>query len=169
MIYIIPALICISITLSIFKKRDVYSDFIDGARDGFEILRSIIPPMIAISVAAQMLKVSGAPDMLYNAVYPVCAAIGFPKEVIPLVIVRPLSGSGAAGILNGILKDSGADSRAGLIASVINGSTETTFYCMCVYFSMTRVKNTLKALPCAVIGDITGVIMAVIMVNLLFF
>lgn len=167
--YIIPVFVFVSIFVALIKNCDVYSDFIDGAENGFEILKSIIAPIIAISVAVEMLKASGAMDMLFSAVYPLCNAVGFPKEVIPMVIVRPLSGSGSVGVLTSILNTYGADSRAGILASVINGSTETTFYCLCVYFSMTRVKNNLKALPCAIIGDITGIITATIMVNLLKF
>lgn len=87
-----------------------------------------------------------------------------PAEVIPLVLIRPVSGSGAIGVLSGILNDCGADSVAGRLASVICGSTETTFYCIAVYFAKTRVKYVKRAVPCAIIGDIAGVAAAVLAV-----
>lgn len=167
--YIIPAMLFSVILMSLFLKKPVYEQFIEGASDGLLIIKSILPPILAIMVAVEMLRASGAFSMLFNLIAPVFSRLGAPYEILPLVLVRPLSGSGATGIFSDILNTYGADSEIGKIASVINGSTETTFYCLAVYFSKTRVKNTLRAIPCAVIGDITGIIVGILVIKLLNF
>lgn len=167
--YIIPFLLCAVLTAALIKKQPVYEQFIDGAGDGLKMLARILPPIIAVITAVYMMRASGLLDWLLTLIEPVTSRIGIPREVMPLAIIRPLSGSGAAGVFADILKTYGADSEIGKIASVINGSTETTFYCLCVYFSMTRVKNNLKVIPCALIGDMTAIVAGVLAIKLLNF
>ena len=167
--YIIPLMLFVVLLAAIFRKQPVYEQFIDGAADGLQMLVRIVPPVIAVVTAVYMMRASGLLDWALHFISPVTDFIGIPSEVMPLAIIRPLSGSGAMGVFADILNQYGADSDIGKIASIICGSTETTFYCLCVYFSMTRVKNNLKVIPCALIGDLTGIIVGVLTVKLLNF
>ena len=167
MIYVIPAVIAIVLTVSLAKKMPSYELFIDGEEEGMKIVAGIFPPLVAVLTAAYMLRASGTLDIIISFLAPVTKLI--PAEVMPLALIRPLSGSGAIGILTEILNTHGADSEIGRIASVIMGSTETTFYCLCVYFAKTRVKHNLKAVPFAAAGDIVGIITAVILIKLVNF
>lgn len=162
MIYITPSIIMIIIIFALSRKKAVYSDFIDGAGEGLMLLKDIFPPLVAVLTAAAMLRGSGAMDAAIKFISPVTEKLGLPPEVMPLIMIRPISGSGAIGVLSGILNEYGADSLTGRLASVICGSTETTFYCIAVYFAKTRVKNVWRAIPCAVIGDIVGIAAAVL-------
>ena len=163
MIYVIPAIILIILIVALAKKLPSYELFIDGAQEGMKIVLGIFPPLVAVLTAAYMLRASGTLDLIISLLSPVTKYI--PAEVMPLALIRPLSGSGAIGILTEILNVHGADSEIGRIASVIMGSTETTFYCLCVYFAKTRVKHNLKAVPFAAAGDIVGIVMAVILIR----
>ncbi len=165
--YITPAIIIIIIMTALIRKKAVYNDFIEGAAGGIRLLADIFPPLIAMLTAAAMLKASGAMDIAINFISGFADKTGLPSEVIPLVLIRPVSGSGAVGVLSGILNEYGADSLPGRLASVICGSTETTFYCLAVYFSKTRVKYIKRAVPCAVIGDLTGIAAAVFALRVL--
>lgn len=167
MIYITPSIIMLIIIFALSRKKAVYSDFIDGAGDGLMLMKDIFPPLVAVLTAASMLKASGAMDGLIGIISPITEKIGLPSEVMPLVMIRPISGSGAIGVLSEILNDYGADSVIGRLASVICGSTETTFYCIAVYFAKTRVKNVRRAVPCAVVGDIAGIAAAVLAVRIM--
>lgn len=164
--YIIPAFLALIFCVSLFKKKPSYELFIEGASDGLRIVIKILPPILAVMTSVYMLRASGAFDMLINFISPLTDKIGLPQGVLPLCLIRPLSGSGAIGILTDTLNQYGADSVTGKIASVICGSTETTFYCLCVYLSSTRVKNSLKAVPCAVFGDIIGIIMGIVTIKM---
>ncbi len=164
MIYIIPAVIAIVLIVSLAKRLPSYELFIDGAEEGMKIVAGIFPPLVAVLTAAYMLRASGTLDLIISFLSPITGFI--PAEVMPLALIRPISGSGAIGILSEILNTHGADSEIGRIASVIMGSTETTFYCLCVYFAKTRVKHNLKAVPFAAAGDIVGILMAVILIKL---
>lgn len=165
--YITPIIIAAIVTFAMLRKREVYGDFTAGAGEGVRLLFDIFPPLVAMLTAAAMLKASGALDIAIGFIAPAAEKIGLPAEVMPLVLIRPVSGSGAIGVLSGILNENGADSLAGRLASVICGSTETTFYCLAVYFSKTRVKKIKRAIPCAVIGDLTGIAAAVFALRVL--
>lgn len=159
--YITPALIVLVIVGALFKKRPVYGDFIDGAADGLVLIKDIFPPLTAMLVGAAMLKASGAMDIMLRFLAPIAERTGLAEGVLPLVLIRPVSGSGSVGVLSDILNRYGADSLTGRMASVICGSTETTFYCLAVYFAKTRVKSVKRAVPAAMIGDIAGIAAAV--------
>ena len=167
MIYITPSIIMLIIIFALSRKNAVYSDFIDGAGSGLTLIKDIFPPLVAVLTAASMLRASGAMDAFISFLSPVTEKIGLPPEVMPLVMIRPISGSGAIGVLSEILNDYGADSMIGRLASVICGSTETTFYCIAVYFARTRARSVKRAVPCAIIGDIAGIGAALAAVRLL--
>ena len=118
-------------------------------------------------LAVGMLRGSNALDGLVSLIAPLTEYLGFPPECAPLALLRPVSGSGALSLLEGVFKDYGPDSFIGKVASVMMGSTETTFYTLVVYFEATRVKNTRHALPCALAGDLTAAIMSCVMVRLM--
>lgn len=164
MIYVIPAIIVLVLITALRKKLPVYEIFIEGVGEGMKIVMGIFPPLLAVLTAAYMLRASGALDMLVSLLSPIKNII--PAEVMPLALIRPLSGSGAIGILSEILNTYGADGAVGRLASVIMGSTETTLYCLCVYFAKTRVKHNLRAVPFAVIGDLAGILTASILIML---
>ena len=165
--YIIPAFISLILIFSLKKKEHAYELFCDGAGEGMKIAAGIFPALLAILTAAAMLRASGAIEMLCNFIMPITDKLGIPSEVVPLILLRPVSGSGSLGMLSDILNRFGADSIEGTLASVICASTETTFYCIMVYYSATRTKSTLKAVPCAIIGDIAGILGAVLAVRFL--
>lgn len=167
MIYVIPAIIAFVLIYSLVKRLPSYEIFISGAEDGMKIVLGIFPPLVAVLTAAYMLRASGTLDLLVSLLSPVKNLI--PAEVMPLALIRPISGSGATGILAEILSVHGADSLIGRLASVIMGSTETTFYCLCVYFAKTRVKHNMRAIPFAAVGDIVGILTAAILIKLLNF
>ena len=150
MIYVIPLIISLVLITAMIKKLPSYELFIDGAEDGMKIVSGIFPPLVAVLTAAYMLRASGTLDLIVSLLSPITNLI--PAEVMPLALIRPISGS-----------------DVGRIASVIMGSTETTFYCLCVYFAKTRVKHNLKAVPFAAIGDIVGILTAAILIKLVKF
>lgn len=167
--YIIPLMIFLIILSALLRKKPAYEIFIEGAGDGMKIAADIFPPLLAVLTASHMLTASGAIDMIIKTLSPVISFFHIPPEVMPLALIRPVSGSGALGILTDILNRFGADGDIGKIASVIMGSTETTFYCLCVYFAKTKVKYAWRAIPCALIGDITGILIGVFIIKLGFF
>lgn len=162
---IVPSLIALILIVSAVKRKNTYENFIIGAEEGMKIAAGIFPPLVGILSAAYMLRASGAIDMLINFIAPVTDFLHIPKEVMPLAMLRPVSGSGSLGILSELLNTYGADSKIGRTASVIMGSTETTFYCLCVYLANTRAKYTHRVIPCAVIGDVVGILMAVFLIR----
>ncbi len=164
--YVIPSVIAAVIIFALKTRTDAYAAFTEGAADGLRTVVKILPSLLAVITAAQMLRVSGAIDMIIRFISPVTDFLHIPPEVMPLALIRPVSGSGSLGILADILNTFGADSKQGMIASVIMGSTETTFYCLCVYFAGTKVKYTRRVIPCAVISDIIGILAGVWIINL---
>lgn len=167
-VYIIPAIMAFILICALRKKVPVYSVFIDGAEDGMKTVLGIFPCMLAILTAVAMLRASGALDMLIGLLAPLTRALQIPDTVMPLALIRPVSGSGALGILTDILKTNSPDSAAGRIASVMMGSTETTFYTLMVYFQRTKVKYTKRAVPAAVFGDIVGILASVLACKIFF-
>lgn len=166
--YIIPVLIAFILIFGIIKRVDVFSAFVEGAEEGLRTAAGLIPVLVCLLVCIAMFKASGAVDALTRLLAPITGFFGFPEECTPLILLRPVSGSGALAIFEGILFDVGPDSFAGRVASVMMGSTETTFYTVAVYFSAVGVKNTRYAIPAALLGDMTGWIASAATVLLLF-
>lgn len=165
---IIPIVILLILILGIIKKAPVFDTFLEGAKEGLVSTYKIAPSLIGLIVAINMLKASGALDALTGLISPVTQFLGFPEEVLPLALLRPFSGGGSTAILNQILKDYGPDSFAGRCASVMAGSTETTFYAITVYYGSVGVKKILHTVPAALCADLTGMLMSVLCVRFFF-
>ena len=159
--YILPIMIIFIIVISQARHQNTYDVFLEGASDGLELLKTIFPPLLGVMTASSMLRASGAMELFSSFASPVMERIGMPSEVLPIALLRPVSGGGSLGLLSDILKTYGADSLAGRSASVIMGATETTFYCVSVYFAKTRVKSTAKVLMIALICDAVSAFTAV--------
>lgn len=161
----IPLLLAGIPLLAVARRVKVYPAFVEGAKGGFETAVRIIPPLVAIFVALGMLRASGAMDALAVALAPVTDAIGIPPSVLPLVLVRPLSGGAANGVVADVLRSDGPGSYAGRLASVMAGSTETTFYVLAVYLGAVGVTRYRQALPAALLADLAGFAAAVVVVT----
>jgi len=152
----------------LYKKVPVYESFVDGAKEGFEVAVRIIPYLVAILFAIGMFRASGAMDFLVETLRPVLGLIGFPAEVLPMAIVRPLTGSGSAGIVVDMINQFGEDSIFVKMAATMFGSTETTFYVIAVYFGAINIRETRHAVPAGLFADLVGVLASVYVVKLLF-
>jgi spore maturation protein B len=150
------------------RKVKVYPAFLEGAKDGFQTGVRVIPPLVAVMVALGLLRASGALDLVAGALAPVLGPLGVPASVLPLAVIRPLSGGGALGVVGDVLRAEGPDSYAGRLVSVMAGSTETTFYVLAVYFGAAGVTRYRHALPAALLADLAGMAAAVVVVRLLF-
>lgn len=158
--YVVPAVIVFVVVFGALKKVDLFDVFGMGAREGISSLISIAPSLIGLVIAVNMLEASGFFDIVSNLLSPVCSFLGIPPEVVPLGLMRPVTGSGSFAILNNIFEKYGADSIVGRTASVIAGSTETTFYAIAVYFGSVGIKKTRHTVPAALTADILGILFA---------
>jgi spore maturation protein B len=159
---IIPIIIGIVVINGMLKGVKVYECFVEGAKDGISICIKIMPYLLAMILAVSVFRESRAMDYFIKLVKPIVSIIGLPPELVPLAVVKPLSGSGAMGIFAETLKKYGPDSYIGLVASIMMGSTETIFYTITVYYGAVNIKKIRHTLIAAVFADITAIIMAVI-------
>jgi spore maturation protein B len=164
----VPLLVAGIPAWALARRVRVYPAFLEGAKEGFETAVRIIPPLVAVVVALGMLRASGALDGVARLLAPVTDRLGLPASVVPLVLVRPLSGGGALGVVGDVLRAEGPDSYAGRLASVMAGSTETTFYVLAVYFGAAGVTRYRQALPAALLADLAGFAAAIAVVRLVF-
>ncbi len=164
----IPVLLAGIPVVALARRVKVYPAFVEGAKQGFETAVRIIPPLVAILVALGMLRASGAMDALTGALAPVLGPLGVPASVVPMIVVRPLSGGGALGVVADVLRSEGPDGHAGRLVSVMAGSTETTFYVLAVYMGAAGISRYRHALPAALLADLAGFTAAVIVVRLVF-
>ncbi|MBC8441435.1 MAG: spore maturation protein [Deltaproteobacteria bacterium] len=168
--WILPGLVVGFLGFGLIKKVQIYEVFVEGAKEGFQVALRIIPYMVAILVAVGMLKASGGLQIIVNALSSVTESFGLPAEALPMALMRPLSGSGAYAILASIINDPaiGPDSYTGLLVSTLQGSTETTFYVMAVYFGAVQIKRIRHALVTALTADVAGVLFAILACSLFF-
>ncbi len=164
----IPLIIVLIPLYGYRKGLKVYEVFTTGAKEGFDVALRIIPYLVAIFAAISIFRTSGAMNVLSWIMSPLTNLIGMPGEILPLAFMRPLSGSGALGIVSELVNTHGPDSTIGRMASVMMGSTETTFYVLAVYFGSVSVSNSRHAVPAALTADLAGMISAVILTNLIF-
>lgn len=157
---LIPLLMIIIAVFALAKKQDVYSALLDGGLDGLKLLLSIAPALVVLLTAVYMLRASGAIDLLTRLLAPVSRVFGIPAETLPLVLLRPFSGSAALAVGADLMAVYGVDSLIGRTAAVMLGSTETTFYTISIYFGAAGVKKTRYAIPAALIADLTGFVAA---------
>lgn len=158
----------IIILIGLIKKQEVFLIFTAGVLEGLKTTLKISPAIIGLIMMVTLLQSSGIFNALGELLSPVCNAVGFPVEVIPMALLRPISGSGSLAILDNILTQNGADSFSGRVASVMMGSTETTFYTVATYFGCVNITKTSYTIPCALLADLTGAIMSVVTVSMFF-
>jgi spore maturation protein B len=163
----IPGLILAIVVYGAVKKVKIYEKFVEGAKEGFNVGVRIIPYLVAMLVAIGVFRAGGAMGLLAGLLSPVTNLIGMPAEVLPMAIMRPLSGSGALGVMSEIFKSHGADSLVGRMVSVMMGSGETTFYVLAVYFGSVSVSRTRQAVPAGIVADVVAILMSVWLTRLI--
>ena len=166
--FVIPLMLVGFPLYGLYKRVPVYEAFVDGAKEGFNVAVRIIPYLVAILFAIGMFRASGAMDFMTEALRPLLALVGFPAEVLPMAIIRPLTGSGSAGVVAEMIEVYGEDSIFVKMAAVMFGSTETTFYVVAVYFGAVNIKRTRHAVPAGLTADFAAMLIAVWTVRLLF-
>lgn len=168
--WILPGLMAGFLVFGALRRVRVYEEFTTGAKEGFQVAVRIIPYLVAILAAIGMLRASGALDAMVAAIGPFTGRLGLPAEVLPMALLRPLSGSGAYALLAALVKDPavGPDSYAGLLASTLQGCTETTFYVLAVYFGAVQVRRIRHALAAGLTADLVGIAASVAACRLLF-
>jgi spore maturation protein SpmA len=166
--WLLPALIAGLVLFGWSRGVKVYESLVEGAKEGFQVAVRIIPYLVAILVAVGMFRASGALGLLVRVLDPVTGRIGLPAEALPMALIRPLSGSGALGVMAETIQTHGPDSFLGYLVSTFQGSTETTFYVLAVYFGAVGIRRMRHALPACLAADLTGILAAVLIVNLLF-
>lgn len=164
---IIPVFIMGVFLYGLVKKTDIFSAFTEGVKEGLHTVYEIFPSLFCLVTVIAVFRASGGMAIITALLEPLFSAVGFPSECAPLAILRPFSGSGSIALFEDILGQHGADSFPGRVASVILGSSETTFYTLSVYFAATKVKKTRYALPSAFCGDITGMVLSALVVSLM--
>lgn len=153
---LVPALLLGVSVLALGRGVDVYGALLEGGRQGLELVKTILPALVLLLTAVELLRVSGAMEALTRLLAPAAELAGIPPELLPLALIRPLSGSAALAVGADLMAAHGPDSVAGRTAAVMLGSTETTFYTISVYFAAAGVKRSRWAVPAALIADLTG-------------
>ena len=156
----IPLVIAFVLAFGAFKKVKVYEVFVEGAKEGFDVAVRIIPYLVAVLFAVGMVRAAGLLDLVADVTGPVLSFIGVPPEALPMALIRPLSGSGADGVLVDLMRAHGTDSLPATTAAVMGGSTETTFYVLAVYFGSVGVVRIRYALFAGLAADFAGVLAA---------
>ncbi len=149
------------VAFGLSKRINVYDSFVAGAKSGMESMFQIVAPLVGLLVAISMFRASGALELLAKVLSPITEVLKIPSDVLPLALLRPVSGSGSIAIVNDIFENFGPDSVQGKIASVMMGSTETTFYTVAVYFGAVAIKKVRHTVKAALVADFTGMVMAV--------
>lgn len=166
--WFIPLFILLVFLHGVYKKVPLYDTFVEGAREGLHMTIKLLPYVVGIYVAVGLFRNSGAMDILLAPVKPVLLLLGVPAEVIPLMVVRPLSGPAALGITSDLIEQFGPDSFIGRLASTIDGSCDTTLYILAVYFASVGIKNVRYSLPVGLLADLAGFMASVIICRIVF-
>lgn len=166
-IFAMPIFIALFVTSGMIKKVGVYDCFVDGAKDGLKSMYGIAAPLIGLMVGISMLRESGTLELISSALSPILLKLKIPSEVLPLAILRPISGSASLAVVTDIFRTYGPDSAAGTIASVMMGSTETTFYTIAVYFGAAGIKNTRHTVTSALTADITAILLSTVVARMI--
>ncbi len=162
-----PMIILVIVVYGVIEKKKVFDNFLDGAKEGISLIVTIFPTLIGLFIAIGALRSSGILDLITNIASPLLNLINFPTELMPLAVIRPISGSGAIAIATDIMKNQGVDSTLGMMASTIMGSTETTLYTLALYTSCVKIKKTRFVLGAALMADCVGIIASVIVYSLI--
>lgn len=162
-----PLMIIIIVIYGVIERKKIFDIFLDGAKDGIGVVLNIFPTLVGLFVAIGALRSSGVIALIVNFLTPVLSFVNFPTEILPLALIRPISGSSSIAVATDIMNTFGVDSNIGLMASVIMGSTETTVYTIAVYTSSVGIKKTRFVLWAALIADFVGIVTSVIVCRLL--
>lgn len=163
-----PLVILVILFKAMREKVSVFDIFLKGAVEGIEISLKVFPTLIGLFVAIGMLRSSGILNFITNLISPALTYINFPKEIVPLALLRPISGSASMAVATDIIKQNGVDSFVGILASVIMGATETTLYTIAVYTSSVKIKNTRGILFASLAADVTGILVSLLVCRLIF-
>lgn len=161
---IIPIIILIVIIYGIYKRINIYDVFIDGAKESIDMSFNLFPSMLAMIFGVNIFLKSGIIEWLFNNIH----FFNFPNEILPMIIMRPISGSSALAILTNIFASFGPDSYIGTLGSILQGSTDTTFYILTVYFGSIGIKRTKYALTAGIMTDIVCIIVSILIMKILF-
>ena len=165
--YLVPCIMAAILLYGLHRRVDVYDALVRGMKEGLRVCTAIFPAVLVMLVGISMVRASGAVDLLSRLLAPVLAPLGIPEECLPLVLLRPFSGSGALAVGSGVIAQAGPDSTAGRIAAVMLGSSETSFYTIAVYTAYLRLKDTGYTLPAALCGDAAAFLLSGLAVRLL--
>lgn len=166
--YTMPLIVIFILVYGYLKGVKLYEVFVEGAKEGLSVSINIMPYLITMLFAIGVFRESGVSNIITDAAAPVLKFLGIPPELLPLVLMKPLSGSGSLGLTAEIIKQYGADSLIGRIAATMMGSTETIFYTMAVYYGAVGIKKMRHTLPCALLAHLTGVIASCIICRMVF-
>lgn len=166
--YSIPFVILFFVGYGLYKKINVYESFTTGAKEGFTTAVNIIPFLVGMLMAIGIFRASGAMDLLIKAISPLTSKLGIPSEVVPMALIRPLSGGGAQGMMTDLVTTHGPQSLIGRISAVMMGSTETTFYVLAVYFGAVGLTKQRHAIPVGLLADLAGLVTAVAVTKIFF-
>lgn len=166
--YAIPTIFLLILSAGMYREVKVYDVFVEGAREGFTTVIRIIPSLVGLLVAVGVFKASGAMDLLVFALKPLAGMLGIPSEVLPLALLRPVSGSASLALVSETIRTYGPDSFIGRLVSTMMGSTETIFYTLAVYFGSVGVKNIRYTLIAALLADLASVLASVWICTLVF-
>ncbi len=164
----IPLLVLVVIGYGLYKKIDIYDVFVNGAKESFDMVFTLFPCLLGMIFGINIFLKSGALNIVFDLVNPFFEYLKIPLDIFPMALLRPISGSSALAILNNILESSGPDSFIGRMASILQGSTDTTFYVLTLYFGTVGIKKIKHALWVGIISDIAGMIAAIVLTTLLF-
>ncbi|MGE5380443.1 MAG: spore maturation protein [Methylocystaceae bacterium] len=164
----IPFMLLVIPLYGMFKKVPVYESFVEGAEEGLDTALQIIPYLVAMLVAISVFRASGAMDVICKALAPLLSPLGVPSEIMPLALMRPLSGTGVMALASELMKAQGPDSFLGRLASTLQGSTDTTFFILTVYFGSVGVKKYKYSIIIGLMADISGLIASVFICNRMF-
>lgn len=164
----IPFLVLFILIYGIFKKQDVYNLFIEGAKESFSMITSLFPSMLAMILGVNIIVKSGFITYIFSFLSDILNVLKIPLSVLPMMLMRPISGSSALALLNNILETFGPDSFEGFLASLIQGSTDTTFYVLTLYFGSVGIKKIRYSLWAGLFADIVGIIISIMITNYLF-
>lgn len=164
--YILPILVLIIIIFAIFKRVNAYGSFVDGVKDGLKLFGGMYPALLAMMCAISLLRESGLMELFSNMIAHVITFI--PSDIVPMILFRPISGNASLAVLIDIFKTCGVDSFEGIMASIIQGSTDTTFYVISLYFSTVGIKKIKSSLAIGLLADVAGIGMAIVLTVLFF-
>lgn len=167
-IWLIPLLIVFILLYGTAKRVPTYERFVEGAKEGFGMAVSIIPYLVGMLVAIAVFRASGAMDFFIEMLKPILQAVGVPTEIVPLALIRPISGTGALGMTADLIATHGPDSFIGRLASTMQGSTDTTFYVITVYFGAVGIRKMGDALKVGLLADLAGIVASIVVVTIVF-